>query len=126
MTDRLRCTVAPGETDIHQRLGDQLDAYFSGENVEFTIPLGAPAPPAGDRWRRLEAIPSGTTTTYGDLARELGRPTAARAVARAVGDNPIAILVPCHRVVGADGNLTGYGGGLWRKRRLLEIEGVAG
>ena len=127
MTDRLRCTVAPGETDIHQRLGAQLDAYFSGQGTEFTIPLGAAGTPWQETvWRRLEEIPAGTTTTYGNLARELGRPTSARAVARAVGDNPIAILVPCHRVVGADGNLTGYGGGLWRKRRLLEIEGVAG
>ena len=73
-------------------------------------------------WSRLRAIPSGTTRTYAELAVEIGRPTAVRAVARANGDNRIAILIPCHRVVGSDGKLTGYGGGLWRKQRLLEIE----
>ena len=75
MTDRLRCTVAPGETGIHRELGDQLDAYFSGESVGFTIPLGAAGTPWQETvWRRLEEIPAGTTTTYGELARELGRP----------------------------------------------------
>ena len=73
-------------------------------------------------WTRLGKIPHGDTTTYGRIASELGRPTGARAVARAVGDNPIAILVPCHRVVGSDGRLTGYGGGLWRKQKLLSHE----
>ncbi|MGD2115385.1 MAG: methylated-DNA--[protein]-cysteine S-methyltransferase [Acidobacteriota bacterium] len=128
MTDRLGCSVTPGATPIHARLEAELGAYFagqlSGQAVDFTVPIDAPGTPWQEQvWSRLREIPSGTTTTYGDLAADLGRPTAARAVARAVGDNRIAILVPCHRVVGADGNLTGYGGGLWRKRRLLEIEG---
>ncbi|MCK6461660.1 MAG: methylated-DNA--[protein]-cysteine S-methyltransferase, partial [Planctomycetes bacterium] len=73
----------------------------------------------------LARIPAGETVAYGTLAKGLGRAAATRAVAKAVGDNRIAILVPCHRVVGADGNLTGYGGGLWRKRRLLELESRA-
>ena len=73
-------------------------------------------------WQRLVAIPYGSTISYGELAREVGRPTAFRAAAGAVGDNRLGILVPCHRVIGADGRLTGYGGGLWRKRRLLELE----
>lgn len=127
MTDRLRCTVAPGEGEIHHRLERELTAYFAGEPVDFTVPIRAPGTPWQEQvWNRLLEIPSGTTTTYGSLAKELGRPTGARAVARAVGDNRFAILIPCHRVVGSDGNLTGYGGGLWRKRRLLEIEEVEG
>lgn len=127
MTDRLGCTVAPGETPLHRRLEEELGAYFAGEGAPFTVPIDAPGTEWQNRvWEALRKIPSGTTTTYGALASALGRPTAARAVARAVGDNRVAVLIPCHRVVGADGSLTGYGGGLWRKRRLLEIEGVVG
>jgi AraC family transcriptional regulator of adaptative response/methylated-DNA-[protein]-cysteine methyltransferase len=73
-------------------------------------------------WKRLMEIPYGTTTSYAALARDLGRPSAVRAVAQANGENRIAVIVPCHRVVGSNGDLTGYGGGLWRKKRLLEIE----
>ena len=73
-------------------------------------------------WAALLRIPTGTTCSYADVARQIGQPTAVRAVARANGDNRIAILIPCHRVIGSDGKLTGYGGGLWRKKRLLEIE----
>ena len=75
--------------------------------------------------RRCATIPAGETTSYGALAAELGRPTAVRAVGRANGANPISVVVPCHRVIGADGSLTGYGGGLERKRWLLQHEGVA-
>jgi AraC family transcriptional regulator of adaptative response/methylated-DNA-[protein]-cysteine methyltransferase len=73
-------------------------------------------------WQELMRIPPGTTCSYGDVAKRIDQPTATRAVARANGANQIAIVIPCHRVIGADGSLTGYGGGLWRKQRLLEIE----
>ena len=73
-------------------------------------------------WKALKAIPYGTTSTYLEIAQAIGRPTAVRAVARANGDNRLAILIPCHRVIGSDGSLTGYGGGLWRKQRLLDLE----
>ena len=73
-------------------------------------------------WSALRRIPSGSTTSYGRLAASLGQPTAVRAVAGANGDNPISILIPCHRVIGSDGSLTGYGGGLWRKKKLLDLE----
>lgn len=101
----------------------QLDEYFAGQRTAFELDL-APAGTSFRRavWDRLRAIPYGQTRTYGELADELGRPGAARAVGLANGANPIGIVVPCHRVVGADGSLTGYGGGLERKRRLLELE----
>ncbi len=102
---------------------EELARYFRGEGSGFdtpVAPLGSPF--AQTVWRALRRIPMGETRSYGDLARELGRPTAARAVARANATNPIAIIAPCHRVVGADGALVGYGGGLWRKQRLIELE----
>jgi methylated-DNA-[protein]-cysteine S-methyltransferase len=104
---------------------DQLDEYFAGERTEFDLPLGH----AGTRfeeqvWSALRRIPYGATATYGEIARGIGHPTGARAVGTANGRNPIAIVVPCHRVVGAGGKLTGYAGGLDRKRFLLELEGL--
>lgn len=101
----------------------QMKAYFAGELTEFHLPLA----PAGTDfqlrvWRALLAIPFGETTTYGALAKRLGNPNASRAVGLANGQNPISIIVPCHRVVGSDGSLTGYGGGLDRKRFLLDYE----
>jgi methylated-DNA-[protein]-cysteine S-methyltransferase len=103
---------------------EQLDAYFAGERVEFHVALDTDGAPAffASVWDRLRAIPFGTTISYGDLARELGRPTAARAVGMANGRNPIAIIVPCHRVIGSNGALTGYAGGIERKRYLLRHE----
>ena len=101
----------------------QLDAYFRCELRVFELPLdlrGTPFQRA--MWRRLLGVPWGTTTTYRALAADLGRPAAVRAVGAANGDNPISIVVPCHRVVGTDGTLRGYGGGLWRKERLLALE----
>jgi AraC family transcriptional regulator of adaptative response/methylated-DNA-[protein]-cysteine methyltransferase len=125
MKERLGGTVVPGESDLLADVERELGEYFAGERREFSVPMAAPGTSWQERvWERLLAIPYGETVTYGGLAAELGRPTASRAVARAVGDNRIALLVPCHRVVGSGGALTGYGGGLWRKRRLLEIEGV--
>ena len=104
----------------------QLAAYFAGELRDFDVPLAPRGTPFQLRvWRGLQQIPYGQTWTYGQLARHLGAPGAARAVGLANGRNPISIVVPCHRVIGADGNLTGYGGGLDRKRQLLEHERAA-
>jgi methylated-DNA-[protein]-cysteine S-methyltransferase len=102
---------------------DQLESYFCGTTTRFDLPLDL----AGTEfqlktWRALRAIPYGQTRTYGQIGKALGQPGAARAVGLANHQNPVPIVVPCHRVVGADGSLTGYGGGLPRKRRLLELE----
>lgn len=103
----------------------QLDQYFAGERTEFELPLRLDGPEFHRRvWAELLAIPHGVTTTYGEIATRLGRPDRARAVGAANGANPIAIVVPCHRVIGAGGKLTGYGGGLDRKRELLVHEGA--
>ncbi|WP_137992400.1 methylated-DNA--[protein]-cysteine S-methyltransferase [Streptomyces vilmorinianum] len=104
----------------------QLDAYFAGELTEFDLPLKLIGTPFQLRvWEQLRLIPYGETRTYGELAEALGNPGASRAVGLANGKNPVSIVVPCHRVVGADGALTGYGGGLGRKRRLLAFESGA-
>jgi methylated-DNA-[protein]-cysteine S-methyltransferase len=103
----------------------QLDEYFRRERTAFDLPLDLQGSPFERRvWEALRAIPYGTTTTYGELARTLGVPGAARAVGLANSRNPIAIIVPCHRVIGARGALTGYAGGLDRKRALLAHEGA--
>ena len=103
----------------------QLAEYFAGERTTFALAISR----VGEGfqrtvWSLIERIPYGRTTTYGDLARELGDATLARAVGGAVGHNPLSVIVPCHRVVGSDGRLTGYAGGLERKRFLLELEGA--
>ncbi|HEY2163231.1 MAG TPA: methylated-DNA--[protein]-cysteine S-methyltransferase [Gemmatimonadaceae bacterium] len=116
-------TLERGESRIVGELRRELDEYFRGERKEFTIPIDARGTPFQMRvWAALRQIPTGTTTSYGRLAMSLGQASAVRAVAGANGDNPIAILIPCHRVIGSDGSLTGYGGGLWRKKKLLELE----
>jgi len=104
----------------------QLAEYFAGERREFDLAL-APAGTPFERsvWDELRRIPFGETRSYGEIAQALGRPGAARAVGRANGANPIPIVVPCHRVIGSDGSLTGFGGGLDAKSRLLELEGLA-
>jgi methylated-DNA-[protein]-cysteine S-methyltransferase len=105
------------------QLAEQLRAYFAGELTCFDLTLETGGTPFQRRvWDALQKIPYGTTTTYGALAAEIGQPRAVRAVGAANGRNPISIVVPCHRLVGADGSLTGYGGGLERKRWLLEHE----
>jgi len=105
---------------------EQLSAYFAGRLRRFTLPLDATGTPFQRAvWRALGDIPAGTTTGYGDIARALGRPQAARAVGAAVGRNPLSIVVPCHRVLGRDGRLTGYAGGLERKRALLALEAAS-
>jgi len=101
----------------------QLRAYFAGERATFDLPLRAAGTPFEQGvWSALLEIPYGETTSYGELAARVGEPTAARAVGRANGRNPIPIIVPCHRVIGADGSLTGFGGGLACKRALLDLE----
>jgi methylated-DNA-[protein]-cysteine S-methyltransferase len=102
---------------------EQLAGYFAGERTEFELPL-ALAGTAFQRevWAGLQRIPFGETMTYGELAEHIGKPGAARAVGLANGRNPIGIIVPCHRVVGSGGGLTGYGGGLDRKQHLLDLE----
>jgi methylated-DNA-[protein]-cysteine S-methyltransferase len=103
----------------------QLHEYLAGERTWFSLPTALSGDGFQRRvWDRLTEIPYGETTTYGEIARELGDPTLARAVGAAVGHNPLSVIVPCHRVVGKDGTLTGYAGGLARKRFLLELEGA--
>ena len=105
----------------------ELEEYFAGKRTEFTFPIdlrGTPFQVAC--WEALLAIPIGETRTYADIARKVGKPQAFRAVGMANNRNPIAIVVPCHRVIASDGTLCGYGGGLDIKRKLLELEGVAG
>ncbi len=102
---------------------DQLDSYFCGNLTRFDLPLDLVGTEFQVKvWRALCRIPYGATCAYGQIARALGQPGAARAVGLANNRNPVPIIVPCHRVIGADGSLTGYGGGLPRKRKLLELE----
>lgn len=102
---------------------DQLAAYFAGELREFSLPLAPEGTAFQLRvWLELRAIPFGQTISYGELARRIGDPNASRAVGAANGKNPISIIVPCHRVIGANGALTGFGGGIETKRSLLELE----
>ena len=105
----------------------QLDEYFSGERTQFDLPLDLQHGTAFQQsvWQALLRIPSGGTTSYGLLGQSIGKPAAVRAVGSAVGRNPVSIVVPCHRVLGADGSLTGYAGGLERKTALLQLEGAA-
>jgi AraC family transcriptional regulator, regulatory protein of adaptative response / methylated-DNA-[protein]-cysteine methyltransferase len=117
--------LAPGASPVFPALRAQLDEYFAGRRRAFDLPLEYPGSPFQRAvWDALRGIPYGETRTYAELARELGVPGAARAVGRANGANRLAIVVPCHRVIAAGGGLGGYGGGLWRKLRLLELEGA--
>ncbi len=119
-------TVAPNWTRDDDAFDDahtQLDEYFAGERTSFDLPLHLIGSPFQLRvWAALREIPYGETTSYGKTAAAIGAPTASRAVGLANGQNPVPIIVPCHRVVGADGSLTGYGGGLEAKRWLLSHE----
>ena len=103
----------------------QLDDYFAGRRTSFDLPLHMRGTPFQKQvWRQLQKIPYGETISYAELARRVGKPGAARAVGSANGANPVAVIVPCHRVIAADGTLGGYGGGLSRKEKLLALEGV--
>jgi methylated-DNA-[protein]-cysteine S-methyltransferase len=112
---------------IFAEVAAQLEEYFGGDRKEFTVPLAPTGTPFQLAvWTQLTKIPYGSTVSYGGIARALGkRPVASRAVGLANGANPISIIVPCHRVIGSDGSLTGYGGGLDRKELLLRLEGAA-
>ncbi|MFB2530824.1 bifunctional transcriptional activator/DNA repair enzyme AdaA [Paracoccus sp. p3-h83] len=119
----VRGAIGLGRSPITDQAEAELADYFAARSARFTLPLAL----HGTRflrqvWAELRRIPAGETRSYGDLARAIGRPTASRAVARANGANQIAIVIPCHRVIGADGSLTGYAGGLWRKQALIDIE----
>lgn len=112
-----------GKTDPGTQIKAELSAFFQGTSADFATPLAFRGSSfARSVWAELRRIPPGVTSSYSEIATRIGRPTATRAVARANGANQIALVIPCHRVIGADGSLTGYGGGLWRKQRLLEIE----
>lgn len=115
--------VLPVTNDPIELLRDELARYFAGTLTDFTVPLMPRGTPFQEKvWAELRRIPYGDTISYDELAQRIDQPTAMRAVARANGMNRITILIPCHRVIGKDGRLTGYGGGLWRKRLLLELE----
>ena len=102
----------------------QMDEYFSGARREFDLSLLLHGTPFQEQvWRQLLHVPYGCAATYQDVANAIGRPRAVRAVGAANGQNPISIIVPCHRIIGSNGKLTGYGGGLWRKEWLLRHEG---
>ena len=112
------------DRDAFARVADQLDAYWRGELTEFDVPMSPPGTDFQKQvWAALREIPYGETVTYGQIAESIGKPRAVRAVGRANGSNPIAVIVPCHRVIGANGSLTGYAGGLDKKTKLLELEG---
>ena len=120
---RFRCALVPGDHPHLTTARGELADYFSGRRVTFTVPLQPRGTDFEMRvWRALQEIPYGATRSYEDIARLVASPAAVRAVGRANGRNPLAIVIPCHRVVNKSGELGGYGGGLWRKRRLLHLE----
>lgn len=115
--------IGIGRTDPSEQIKSELRAFFAGQGAGFETPLAYHGTSFTKAvWDALRAIPAGETRSYSQIASAVGRPTASRAVARANGANQIALVIPCHRVIGTDGSLTGYGGGLWRKQKLLEIE----
>jgi AraC family transcriptional regulator of adaptative response/methylated-DNA-[protein]-cysteine methyltransferase len=120
---RLECSVVPGNHATLDAVATQLERYFAGRLTRFELPL-APVGSAFQAkvWAELQCIPPGRTRSYLEMARAVGVPKAARAIGRANGSNMIAIVIPCHRVINADGSLCGYAGGLWRKQRLLDLE----
>lgn len=119
----LQAVFAPGSNEVTAEVTRQLDEYFGGRRQRFALPLAEVGTPfQREVWEAVRDIPYGDTRAYADIARGIGRPRAVRAVGRANGDNALAIVTPCHRVVGVGGALVGYGGGLWRKQRLLDLE----
>ena len=123
----VKATFVPGITEVGQLLREEMQLYFEGSLRRFTVPLTTPGTPFQVRvWSALQEVPYGETRSYAAQARAMGSPAAVRAVARANGENRIAIIIPCHRIIGSDGSLTGYGGGVWRKQWLLEHEREGG
>lgn len=123
----LNAVITPGENKHFSIVRTQLEEYFAGNRKEFSIPLHTPGTDFQKAvWQELQTIPYGSTRSYKQQAEALGKPEAIRAIAHANGMNRISIVIPCHRVIGSDGKLVGYGGGLWRKEKLLQFEqGVA-
>jgi len=120
---RFQCPLVPGDHSHLAQVRCEIVEYFAGTRRDFTVPLAPAGTPFQEKvWAELRRIPYGQTISYETLAERIAQPTALRAVATANGTNRLAILIPCHRVIGKDGSLTGYGGGLWRKRLLLELE----
>ena len=114
-----------GSNALTEQLGRELAEYYGGQRQQFDVPLDLVGTPFQLRvWQALLAIPYGHTWSYGQQAQHIGQPTATRAVAAANGQNKVSIIVPCHRVIGSNGTLTGYGGGLTRKTALLQLEGA--
>ncbi|MHA2253481.1 MAG: methylated-DNA--[protein]-cysteine S-methyltransferase [Candidatus Kariarchaeaceae archaeon] len=112
-----------GTNSILDQVEKELEQYFTSTLQQFSIPLDVQGSSFQlDVWMNLQNIPYGHTQTYKDIAREISKPLAVRAVGKANGENHLAIIIPCHRVIGSNGKLTGYGGGLWRKRALLDLE----
>lgn len=123
LEQRYGYTIEPGRNAILDQIEVELKAYFAGKLTQFETPLALPGMPFQRViWSKLQEIPYGRTCTYGNMARAIGKPGSSRAVGAANGQNRVAIVVPCHRVIGADGSLTGYGGGQRRKRFLLDLE----
>ena len=123
LEERFRARVLPGISPWFPVLQDELNTYFAGRLREFSTPVDLRGSPFQMQvWRELRRIPFGQVRSYGEQARSMGNSAALRAVGRANGENPIGILVPCHRVLGADGSMTGYGGRIWRKKALLRLE----
>jgi AraC family transcriptional regulator, regulatory protein of adaptative response / methylated-DNA-[protein]-cysteine methyltransferase len=122
----LKAELVPGSNRHFEALHRQVQEYFAGKRKEFILPLVMQGTPFQQEvWKALQAIPYGETRSYQEQAEMLGKPRAVRAVAQANGDNRISIIIPCHRVIGKDGKLVGYGGGLWRKKFLLDLESRA-
>ncbi len=123
MRRQFQLPVVPGENRVLKKLTQELHEYFAGTRREFTVPVTLRGTDFQERvWRELQRIPYGQTASYETIAKKIGFPTAVRAVARANGTNRLYLLIPCHRVIAKDGTLSGYGGGVWRKRMLLELE----
>ena len=123
LSSRLNASIIPGEGRYFPQLRQELNDYFESRLKEFKVPLSLQGSVFQiSVWNELQKIPFGSTRSYQQQANAIGKPTSVRAVANANGMNKIAIIVPCHRVIGSDGQLTGYGGGLWRKKYLLELE----
>lgn len=121
----LRAPLCPDDPLLHEA-AEQLRRYFAGGSASFDLPLDLQGTPfQRSVWTALLSIPAGRTCSYGELARAIGRPRAVRAVGAAVGRNPASLVVPCHRVLGQDGSLTGYAGGVQRKQSLLSLEAGA-
>ncbi len=123
LTKRLKCSFAPGSNKFIDRIAEEIKDYFNGVLKNFSTPIVIAGTDFQKQvWNNLLKIPAGETISYEELAIRVGNPKAVRAVAKSNGDNRIAIVIPCHRVIGKDGNLTGYGGGIWRKKYLINLE----